>query len=651
MSASLNGSSLGWGSVSPLEVESGAPNDVRLVRVPRWTPVRFGLVGTLVLVGLGASFYVGRTSCAVGDHGVDVTAPEGSFNDFNATLDWRGRPRSIHTRAAVASDHERCGEYGVRVMRAGGNAVDAAVATCLCQGIMNPMASGIGGGALILVRHQNGTSRVFDARETAPAASRQNMFKGHPEQSLRGGKAVAVPLEVRGLYDAHTAFGKLAWRGLFHDAIGLARDGFPAHPYLVSAIEGNKDVLLQVPELREMFLVQEGGDWRPPRVNETCCRRPALAEVLRGISERGPDALYSGSTAAGLAKDIRDAGGLVTGADLAAATVRSRDPLRLSIFGYEILVPPPPSSGVCILLALRILEGFREPLAGLGTVGDHRSIEAMKHAFAVRMHLGDDHGAQEVLNRDVIADALDAGFADELRSLVRDDGVLETEEYGGKYAVRLSPEDHGTSHLSVVDEDGMAVSLTTTINTSFGSKVVSKSTGILLNNQMDDFSSPGQSNIYGLYPSKANFIAPGKRPLSSMSPMVVVGAGGTGGTGGRGRLRMVLGASGGSRITTAIFQTLLRLVAYGESALEAVHRPRWHTQLVPPTVQTESWGVFRFPESDAVALRDLNHELVSTDWGAVVQAIVVGDDGRIEAVSDARKDGAPAGVIDEGAPE
>jgi len=286
--------------------------------------------------------------------------------------------------------------------------------------------------------------------------------------------------------------------------------------------------------------------------------------------------------------------------------------------------------------------------------------------------------------------------------MVRDDGVLDdVGEYGGKYAVRFSPEDHGTSHLSVVDARSMAVSLTTTINTSFGSKVVSKSTGILLNNQMDDFSSPGQSNVYGLYASEANFIAPGKKPLSSMSPMVVVGP--------DGRLRMVLGASGGSRITTAVYQTLLRVVAYGESGLEAVHREalnstdvstlvRSHamplTRRLPalcalarllvlqgpagtrsscprrcrryvlirplrsrPTLtraarslsfalslgRQESWSEFQFSKSDAAALEARGHELVPTDWGAVVQAVLVGADGRVEAISDARKDGAPAG--------
>lgn len=648
MSASVGGHSLGWGAaggISPLELESSGPafpDTLVDSRFGRRRVLVAGTLVTLVTLALMASFFAGRTSCAAGDRGVDVTAPEGSFTDFNVTLDWRGRPRSLSVgSAAVASDHERCGEHGVRVLRAGGNAVDAAVATCLCQGLYNPMASGIGGGGLILVRAPNGTGLVFDARETAPALAKKNMFKGKgPEDSLRGGKAVAVPMEIHGLYEAHRTYGRRPWQSLFAEAISLAREGFQAHPYLVSAIQSNSDALLQVPELRETFFVLRGAaggtdEWVPPRVNETCCKRPALADVLRDISERGPDALYKGVHAAGLAKDIRDAGGLVTEADLAAAAARRREPIRASVFGSEILVPPPPSSGVAILLAIRILEGFREPLAGMGAVGLHRSIEAMKHAFAVRMHLGDDHGEQEARNKDVIADALSLGFADELRSLIRDDVVLDVDEYGGRYAVRISPEDHGTSHLSVVDEDGMAVSLTTTINTSFGSKVVSKSTGILLNNQMDDFSSPGKPNVYGLYPSESNFIAAGKRPLSSMSPMVVVGA--------DGQLRMVLGASGGSRITTAVFQTLLRILTSGEGGLEAVHRPRWHTQLVPATVQTEAWGEFRFPDADALALEKRGHKQVSTDWGAVVQAILVGEDGRMEVVSDARKDGAPAG--------
>ena len=229
--SSAGGNSLRWGvaaGMSPLELESGAHDAHEPTAPPRWNERnRLPLVaGVLVLLALLASFFVGRSSCAAGDHGVDVTAPEGSFADFNATRDWRGRPRSLSVAsAAIASDHERCGEHGVRVLRAGGNAVDAAVATCLCQGLYNPMASGIGGGALILVRAPNGTGIAFDARETAPALAKENMFKGKgPEESLRGGKAVAVPMEILGLYEAHRAYGKQPWKSLFDEAIDLIAD-------------------------------------------------------------------------------------------------------------------------------------------------------------------------------------------------------------------------------------------------------------------------------------------------------------------------------------------------------------------------------------------------------------------------------------------
>lgn len=310
-----------------------------------------------------------------------------------------------------------------------------------------------------------------------------------------------------------------------------------------------------------------------------------------------------------------------------------------------------------------ILAGYDLPLAGSGSLGIHREIEAMKHAFALRMSLGDPgpQGAHSKKSfvpdlEKILDDMLSFQYAESLRQMVHDDGVLNVTEYGGKWNVIKSgvhPEDHGTSHMSVVDANRMAVGLTSTVNTGFGSKVVSPSTGIILNNQMDDFSTPHQPNVYGIPPSPSNFIKPGKKPFSSMSPIIIEQDG---------RFRMVVGASGGPRIISAVFQTLLRVLAYGEDSFSAIAGPRVHHQLVPDVLYAEDWNaggaIFAYDNQTLAGLEDRGHSVTQSAWGAVVQAIIDDVDGVYESessalsssgvrymhgISDPRKDGAPAG--------
>ena len=635
---------------SPLEIQ-GKFTDNHSVKRPSKSLIL--ITGSVIILGLVASFYVGRGTCGAGEarYAEDPNSPEGSlFGSFSMTHDFRGRPRYIKSKkAVVASDHGRCAEQGVEVMEDGGNAVDAAIVTALCQGVYNPMASGIGGGHIMVVKHWNGSSVAINARETAPEKASKNMFERHPEQSLVGGKAIAVPLELKGLYMAHSMYGSKPWKELLQPSIQIAESGFEAHPYFVSSLQSVDFSASN--ELRETFYVYDKSlkDYRPPKVNETCCKRPVLAKVLKAVAEDGPSALYDskGKFASALIKDVQSKGGLMTIKDLEEAEAILSDALTAHAFGMQFVLPPPPSSAASVLLALRILEGYQRPLAGSLSLGHHRIIESMKHAFAVRMSLGDDAGGkkQRAANQEILQDAFSQDFANLLRTAIQDDTVLNATTYGGKWNPLkggLSPEDHGTSHMSVVDEKGMAVSLTSTINTSFGSKVLSPSTGILLNNQMDDFSSPSQSNVYGIPPSESNFIAPGKRPMSSMSPMIV--------TDGQGRLKMVLGASGGPRIISAVLQTILRVLSYGQDLFSAVSEARWHHQLLPDSLQAEQWADasetmrFEFPEILLRALREKGHNIVPTNWGAVVQAITVDDFGLLTAASDPRKDGAPSGV-------
>lgn len=503
----------------------------------------------------------------------------------------------------------------------------------------------------------NGSVEVVDAREVAPLAANETMFKGRPEAALAGGLASAVPLELLGLYTAHARHGKLSWSSLVHPVADIADSGFAAHPYLVSALKGmNFSGTVSSEDLMETFFVQGmNGTLRPPQVNETCCKRPVLASFLRDVAEQGPQVLYTGKYADQFAKDIQDAGGVITGQDLSSATASIKQALKTNVFGLEFFVPPPPSSGAAILSALHILAGWDLPLAGAGALGVHRTIEAMKHVFAIRASFGDPGTGFKYKSYvpsldSVLHDALSHKYTQKLRGMVKDDGILDIMSYGGKWNLKragVPPKDAGTSHLNVVDEKGMAVALTSTVNTGFGAKFISRSTGILLNNQMDDFSTPGQHNIYGLPPSVANFIVPGKKPLSSMSPMIVQQDG---------RLRAVLGASGGPRIISAVLQTLLRLFAYGEDVFAAVAGPRLHHQLVPDVLFAEDWKAggleFRYKNATLSELAARQHQVMPTAWGAVVQAITLKEsifnnsmtERVLTAVSDPRKDGAPAAL-------
>jgi len=661
----------------------------QLTRLKHKKPTFWIILACTSLLLLSISFLSGRSTiqpCSNNDDdhqgddsGTDTTAPEGRLKlaTFAALHDYRAHPRYLSTSTAmVAADHGRCSDIGLYILETlQGNAVDAAIATVLCQGIFNPMASGLGGGHFMLIRKSSSSSssetEMIDAREMAPSLANETMFVGRPEASLRGGLAVAVPLELKGLQLAHDRHGRLEWKELIEPIIPLAREGFPAHPYLIASLEGvleGKGADMEL--LKQTFLIKDkkssnGGGrkgvgvgsnmgWRLPNLNETCCARPALATLLEQVAQHGADVLYQGEYSHKLVADIQKVGGIITVEDINNAQAVVRQPLRTRAFGVDFIGAAPPSSSVAVLLGLRILQGFELPLAGAASLGYHRVVEAMKHAFALRMNLGDPGTPPSTpefldflddLTEDVVSPT--SNYPDQLRNMISDEGVLDNlESYGGvKWNAKrggMSPVDHGTSHICVVDGERMAVSVTTTINTGFGSKIISPSTGLLLNNQMDDFSTPNQTNVYGIAPSPANFIRPGKRPLSSMSPLIAeVG----------GQLRAVLGASGGPRIVSAVLLTATRILARGEDAYLAAAAPRLHHQLYPPTVFAENWNVsgvsFEYSEELLGKLRGKGHDVASTDWGAVVQAIVVDDymDGgaNLHGVSDPRKDGAPAG--------
>jgi gamma-glutamyltranspeptidase / glutathione hydrolase len=505
-------------------------------------------------------------------------------------------------RMAVAADHTLASEAGLEAMRAGGNAVDAACATAFALGVVDPQSSGIGGGGFLLYQPAHGRAVALDFRETAPAAASRGMFA--QASSTEGGLAVAVPGEVAGCAEAVTRWGRwgrLGLRRALGPAIRLAA-GFPAGAELVQA-------------------AHRGGKlaWLPAEVGETV-RRPELLATLRVIARRGPAGFYRGRVARTIADVLRLRGGILTAADLGRYRPVSRAPLRGTYRGYTVLTMPPPSSGgVALLEALNLLEPHDLRAGGPDSPATlHLVAEACKHAFADRArHLGDPDFSP--------VDARRLASKEYARTLRLFDRPQPRERYG---TVAL-PDDGGTSHVSVVDARGNACALTTTVNMPFGSGV--EAAGVVLNDEMDDFTTrPGEPNAFGLIQSPRNEVEPGKRPLSSMSPTILLRDG---------RVFMVVGASGGPAIITATLQTILGVVDFGRDAEAAVAAPRIHHQWVPDTLHVEPG----FPPATASGLLARGHVLSDSPKRGVVQAIVVRERGRLEAASDPRKGGQPAG--------
>ena len=491
--------------------------------------------------------------------------------------------------AMVVSVHHLAADAGVEVMHMGGNAVDAAVATGFALAVVHPIAGNIGGGGFMLIHFsgasagkQAGKTVFIDYREKAPLGATADMYldaKGDvlPDASTIGHKAIGVPGSVAGMVYAEKTYGKLDLKRVMAPAIKLAADGFALTQQ--EAEELHDPDLARFPESKRIF--QRDGDFY--KAGEVF-RQPELAETLRKIAAN-PDDFYHGAMAAQIAAAVQKNGGLITAKDMASYRVKEREPITGTYRDYTIISAPPPSSGGIVLLeALNILEGFK-----LGNLGDrspqemHLVLEAYRRAYMDRGdYLGDPDYVNipvEQLTSKKYAEAWRAGIlpgnATPSSDLKRPEGFLPPPPTDRD--VRKEPGD--TTHYSVVDPEGNAVAVTTTLNGGFGSYVTVEGLGFLLNNEMDDFASKeGVPNSYGLIQGPANAIAPGKRPLSSMTPTIVLKDG---------ALRMVLGSPGGSRIITTVAIILLSTVDGGLNIQQAVDAPRFHHQFLPDTVYLE----------------------------------------------------------------
>ncbi|CAI0381090.1 unnamed protein product [Linum tenue] len=545
----------------------------------------------------------------------------------------------------VAADDARCSQIGASVLRQGGHAVDAAVATVLCLGVVNAMASGIGGGGFMVVMSSSTSKvRAFDMRETAPSAATKNMYANDIQAKYLGPLSMGVPGEIAGLHEAWQQYGRLPWKSLFQPAIKLAKDGFVVAPYLALSIAESTKILND-PGLQKVFApsnkLLKAGD---------VCYNAELARTLEAISEHGPEVFYNGSVGENLVKDVRKAGGIIKMEDLKNYKVRVTDAVAVDAMGYTIHGMPSPSSGTLgMSLVMNIFKSYGSVDAAKGGIGLHRLIESLKHMFALRMNLGDPDFVDITK---VQAQMLSPSFGEKIQKLIFDNTTFPPEYYMHKWS---QLRDHGTSHLCIVDGERNAVSMTTTVNYGFGAGLLSPLTGIVINNEMGDFSAPTEISDDQLPPAPANFIEPNKRPLSSMTPIIVTKQGN--------QLAGVLGGSGGLYIIPAIVQVFLNHFVLGMEPLHAVLSPRVYHELIPNVVKYENWTLLcgdhiELADQRKDFLRERGHELNAHAGGAIVQLVVqslqnpikrktnVGDNtvihGMLTAVSDLRKDGRPA---------
>jgi gamma-glutamyltranspeptidase/glutathione hydrolase len=495
--------------------------------------------------------------------------------------------RPVHAQhAMVTSVHELASRAGVDIMQAGGNAVDAGVAVGFALAVVHPQAGNLGGGGFMLIRTASGAAHFLDYREKAPGKATENMYldaQGNviPDASLVGYKAISVPGSVAGMVYALKKFGKLPLERVMAPAIRLARDGYPL------AYEDAEDFrdadLAKFGESRRIFQ-RDGKYYQAGEI----FRQPELARTLERIA-KNPDDFYHGAMAREIAADIQKGGGLVSADDLAKYDVKEREPIRGTYRGYDVISAPPPSSGgIALVEILNILEGYDLSKFGNRSAESiHVTSEAFRRAFYDRAEfLGDPDFAKIP-----VAQLIDKKYAIAWRESINPEHASiskelkrpvfsELERYASTHSPALAVrEPENTTHYSVVDSEGNAVAVTTTLNDSFGSRVTATGLGFLLNDEMDDFASKqGVPNTYGLIQGPANAIGPAKRPLSAMTPTIVLKGG---------QLFLVVGSPGGPTIITTVANVLMGVIDYGLDMQAAVNAPRFHNQWLPDSIMVE----------------------------------------------------------------
>jgi gamma-glutamyltranspeptidase/glutathione hydrolase len=571
-------------------------------------PLRSGL--TLLLVWLAAA-------CAPRT-GAPPAAPHPGVSP-----DWpfAGKARVVDGPAAmVVSGSPIASQVGREVLHQGGNAVDAAVAVGFALAVVHPEAGNIGGGGFMIIRPRNGPVQALDYREVAPQRASRDMYRAAGgDASVTGHLSVGVPGAVAGLTEAHRRYGRLPFSAVIGPAIRLAAQGFIIDEYRSRSIAEDSARLVLFPASRATFLPAD----RPPEPGSTF-RQPELGATLEAIRDGGAAGFYRGWVAELFVAEMKRGGGLISREDLAGYRAIWREPIEITYRNHTIYSMPPASSGgVTMGEILNIMEGFG-PLPPFGSATLlHREAEAMRRAFTDRnRYLGDPAFVRNPIKR-----LLSKQYAAELRSQIG-------EQASASPAVdHTTDEGPSTTHYSVIDAEGNAVSCTTTLNNSYGSAVTVTGAGFLLNDEMDDFATlPGEPNMYGLVQGEVNAIAPGKRMLSAMTPSIVLDP--------AGQLLMVVGTPGGPRIITMVYHVISNVIDHRMSLADAVIAPRMHHQGLPDTLRVEEDG---FIPQILDSLRARGHAVsAGGHWGDVEG--IIRTSGGWQGVSDPRRGGGGAGL-------
>ncbi|XP_076549306.1 scoloptoxin SSD14 isoform X2 [Osmia lignaria lignaria] len=537
-------------------------------------------------------------------------------------------------RGAVCADGAPCAVVGKSILEKNGSAVDAAIAAMICNGLVNMQSMGIGGGFFMTI-YDKASRRAYTltARDRAPLAANATMYEGKPrDASFSGPLAIAVPGELAGYWEAHKRFGKLPWADLFRPSIELCEEGYNLTKIQHAGFRFNAKNIYNDRVLKELFVDPKTDDFYKPG---TIIKPKVLCKTLRVIAEKGASELYNGTLGKLLVQDLQEKGAIITMKDLNSYRATWDEPLQTNLSnGIKVYTVGLPASGALFSYILNILDEYHFNPDSIADQNQtiltyHRMIESFKYAYALRNDMADKEFVDmEELTRNLTS----RRHAHETRMKIDDNKTWDDPAHYGAVTLN-SAKDQGTAHVSVLAPNGDAVSATSTINFYFGSGVISDTTGILLNNAMNDFGIPSTISYFGIPPSPNNYIAPGKRPLSSMVPSILVDSDGD--------VKMVIGASGGTKITTAVSQIVAKIIWMGQTVKEAVDAPRIHHQLYPSEMMYE-YGV---PKQVIDGLKKIGHKTARYRVrGSVACVIFVNNDTTVYANADFRKGGDVYGV-------